>query len=246
MRGSGESLRGEQLRYERKALIQGLSRASVEHHVKLHPAAFRRTFPPRMVNNVYLDTIDFQHYQTNVDGVQHRVKVRVRWYGDLLGRIEDPVLELKIRDGGVGRKEIYPVVPFDLGRGFCGKHVIDRILRPSLPKALREKIARLECKLLNRYARSYYRSRCRHFRVTVDSDQEFYRLRQTRNGLLEHNRDRESVILEIKYEREHDGEADRIAGPFPFPFTRMSKYVYGVERLYGGTDDSLQSPLCAP
>ena len=37
----------------------------------------------------------------NVDGLKNRVKVRIRWYGDLFGVIEKPVLELCKQAGGI-------------------------------------------------------------------------------------------------------------------------------------------------
>lgn len=45
-------------------------------------------------------------YQDNLIGISDRMKVRIRWYGALLGLIEEPVLELKIKRGFLGGNDI--------------------------------------------------------------------------------------------------------------------------------------------
>jgi len=39
------------------------------------------------------------------------------------------------------------------------------------------------------------------------------------------------VIVELKYDRADEREAERVASRFPFRLTRSSKYVRGVERV---------------
>jgi hypothetical protein len=43
-------------------------------------------------------------YWDNVSGLSKRVKVRIRWYGDLYGHIQSPILEFKIRNNTLGSK----------------------------------------------------------------------------------------------------------------------------------------------
>jgi hypothetical protein len=43
------------------------------------------------------------------------------------------------------------------------------------------------------------------------------------------------VIVELKFGLGAEGGASRIASRFPFRLTRCSKYVLGVEALYGGS-----------
>ena len=86
-------------RYERKFLVDQLDVHQVLALVKLHPAMFYQPYPPRYVNNLYLDTEGLDNYQDNVSGVGDRRKVRLRWYGDLFGDVDRPVLEFKIKRG---------------------------------------------------------------------------------------------------------------------------------------------------
>ena len=70
------------MRYERKYRIENVDISLINQIVKMHPAGFRKAYPDRSVNNIYLDTPDFETYRANVAGVSERKKYRVRWYGE--------------------------------------------------------------------------------------------------------------------------------------------------------------------
>ena len=36
--------------------------------------------PPREINNIYFDNLNFTSAQNNIDGISERAKFRVRWY----------------------------------------------------------------------------------------------------------------------------------------------------------------------
>ena len=105
-------------RYERKFLIDGGSRQEIETALRVHPALFSRIFHPRFINNIYFDSFAMAAYSDAVSGHMNRAKLRIRWYGDLFGPVERPVLEIKIKQGMVGRKESYPLKGFALDRDF--------------------------------------------------------------------------------------------------------------------------------
>ena len=91
-------------RYERKFLVEELMLPQVATLIKGHPRMFYAPYPPRYVNNLYLDTPDMVNYFDNVDGAMQRRKVRVRWYGEPFGEINRPMLEVKVKEGLVGTK----------------------------------------------------------------------------------------------------------------------------------------------
>ena len=62
--------------------------------------------------NFYFDSVNFNNYYDNLDGNIFRTKIRIRWYGDLFGYIENPVLELKIKNGLLGNKISYNLIPY--------------------------------------------------------------------------------------------------------------------------------------
>ena len=101
-------------RYERKYFITKITGKDIDSIVKLHPAIFSEIFHERSVNNIYFDTPDLNNYFDNIDGNMYRVKSRIRWYGMTFGVIEKPVLELKIKNGLLGRKESYSLDTFKL------------------------------------------------------------------------------------------------------------------------------------
>lgn len=220
-------------RFERKFLISELDPLEVKSLVLVHPSLFRETYPPRYVNNIYLDTAAGKHYFDNVDGLGDRVKVRVRWYGALFGVVSSPILELKIKKGLLGRKESMPVASFELKSGFNCEDFAKSISGTDLPEDIREAISRLRLALLNRYERRYFVSASGHFRLTLDTAREFYRLGVRHNVFLEKALDEMTTVLELKYSPEHDDVAGDVTTRFPFRMTKSSKYVQGIEQVAG-------------
>ena len=123
-------------RYERKFLVEELMPPQVAALIKQHPRLFYSPYPPRYVNNLYLDTPEMDHYYDNVNGALQRRKVRVRWYGQPFGEIKHPMLEVKVKHGLVGTKHTYPLPPFRMNARFCDRgfqrtqilHIFTRIL----------------------------------------------------------------------------------------------------------------------
>lgn len=219
-------------RYERKFFVSALTGPEIELMVKLHPASFSEIYHERFINNIYLDSVDMRNYFDNVDGLRDRVKVRIRWYGDLFGYIDKPVLELKIKRGLVGRKESYPLVPFSMDENLERNTLVDVFSRSEIPEILRLDLNWLEASLLNRYRRKYFQSADRRYRITIDSDMEFYQIRAYNNAFLHRSVDRDSLVVELKYTTENDQHVEQIANLFPVRVTRSSKYVNGIERVY--------------
>jgi hypothetical protein len=220
-------------RYERKFLVEDLMPFQVAALIKGHPRMFNQPYPPRYVNNLYLDTPDMVNYFQNVNGAMRRRKVRVRWYGQPFGKINRPMLEVKVKHGLVGTKYTYPLPPINLDARFC-----DRVLRQivsisDLPAEVQHGLRGMNVVLFNRYFRHYYATHDGAFRLTLDTRQMFYRV----NGVFGNNfthrqRNARDVVVELKYELEQELQANRVSSFFPFRMTRNSKYVQGIERVY--------------
>jgi len=220
-------------RYERKFLVEEMTLRQIELVVRLHPRMFYAPYPPRYVNNLYLDTADLENYYDNVHGASRRRKVRVRWYGELLGQIGQPLLEFKVKDGLIGRKHTYAMDSLTLDEGFDDHRWRQLATDSNLPPVVRHELHELAPVLLNRYFRRYYASRDGCFRLTIDSELSFYRAHQALGNCFLHRQvDSQSVVVELKYEVDAESQADRVASFFPFRVTRNSKYVQGVERVY--------------
>lgn len=220
-------------RYERKFLVEDLMPFQVKTLVDRHPRFFHAPYPPRYVNNLYLDTYDLTHYFDNVNGATQRRKVRVRWYGEPFGDIDSPMLEVKVKDGLVGTKYSYPLTPFTMDTSFCD-HSLEHILSISdLPTIVLHKLRGLNVVLFNRYYRHYFATHDGAFRLTIDTQQEFYKVNGLFGNTFVHRQSNaRDVIVELKYEIDQEPQANRVSRFFPFRVTRNSKYVQGIERVY--------------
>lgn len=219
------------LRYERKFLVEEMDASQVRALLLRHPAMFRDAYPPRYVNNLYLDTPWLADYVDNVAGVGDRRKVRIRWYHDLFGWIEEPMLEFKVKRGLVGWKETFPFPPFALDAGFSDRDFQKWVRGSDLPRDHVTRLTGLRTTLLNRYRRSYLASCDGRFRVTLDTDLTYYHVHRLRSRFLRREADRRSVVVELKYGVEEEALADRVVERFPFRLSRSSKYILGVERV---------------
>ncbi len=218
-------------RYERKFRVTSVTSHEVLRLVRRHPAIFREPFPPRFVNNIYLDNEDRDAFRDNVVGCQSRVKVRVRWYGEPFGEIERPVLELKIKDGLIGWKKQYSLAPMVVTSGFCQTRMLDTFRTSEIPPPLALALQAISPSLLNRYRRRYFLSADGRYRVTVDTAMQFYPIKRYANLFLANVINHDESVLELKYDRAHADDADRVSTWFPFRLTKNSKYVDGLETL---------------
>lgn len=216
-------------RYERKFVAHKFSRLGTETVIKQNSAFFVPVFQPRMVNNIYFDTPGLDCFFDNLFGNGHRWKVRIRWYGEVFGRVDSPILEFKIKKGLVGTKKSYRLPAFEIGRdGFDGKHLKTLFQSADIPIEVKEKLAGLQAVLLNSYRRSYFATLNKNFRVTIDDQLEYYNLRPTWNGFLAPYREELKTVVELKYDEELDSEAANITNEFPFRLNKNSKFVAGM------------------
>ena len=219
-------------RYERKYLVENTSFAEINRVCLLHPKGFRPLFVPRTINNIYFDTAGLRDYVDNVEGEQHRVKVRIRWYGELLGHKLKPVLEYKVKNGLMGYKNAYRLSPFTLDKSFNKEAFLQVVEASELPYHVRKELSSLHPMLLNQYHRHYYMSFDGKFRITVDSNLSFHKISFQNPVALEKSIKRNALVVEMKYAAEDDEEARNISTLFPFPLTKNSKYIEGIDRLY--------------
>ena len=105
------------------------------------------------------------------------------------------------------------------------------IAEADLPDALSTEARAQVAVLLNRYRRSYFLSADGRFRLTVDSQLEFRPVGRLESPRLARALERDTVVVELKYDADLDLEAERIASAFPFRVTKSSKYAAGIERL---------------
>lgn len=215
-------------RFERKFLISPFSRSQAELIIRLHPAVFSPLYKQRQVNNLYLDTARLSCFHDNIQGNSHRKKYRIRWYGDLFGDVCHPVLEMKMKDGFAGRKLSFPLDTFILDNEFHSGMLKNILCQENLPSWVTNEINDLRPSLLNSYQRKYFLSYDKNFRITVDDHLAYYYVFSWENKFVRKRTISTEVVMELKYNAEHDDWAEQITGRFPFRMTKNSKYINGI------------------
>ena len=84
--------------------------------------------------------------------------------------------------------------------------------------------------LQNFYQRSYYETMDKKFRATIDRE-----LRFQQPGILpviDYDMAYDVSIIEIKYDKIFEDEADEVTDEIPFQRTKYSKYVEGIRRVF--------------
>lgn len=214
----------QQLRYERKYKIEGLTINQIIQILNMNPIGLKPLYEPRQVNNVYFDTEAFSSYKNNVDGIAQRKKYRVRWYGDLQSIVQSPKLEIKIRNNELGDKITYDLTSFNLS------DISDLIkeVNSNCPETGRN----LQAKLFNSYYRCYFISPDGKFRITIDTNLEYSPVLNSNLKKNHFYKDHQSIILELKYDSIYDDQVDEILRFIPFRRSKNSKYVSGIEICY--------------
>lgn len=216
-------------RFERKFVIEREGLSFVETIVKFNSGGFRPAYYTRQINNIYFDTNNLRNYYDNHFGKSKRVKVRIRWYGDTYTQVERPILEFKLKTGATGRKLSFRLKPFKFHSHITEKEIQDLFKTSDLPEWVLDEVLSLNPTLLNTYKRKYYISFNKHYRFTLDHHMAFYNFKSYNAGFAQKVQQHGTVVLELKYDMEHDGVVGSITRDLPFRLNKFSKYVNGIE-----------------
>ena len=212
-------------RYEYKFPSHSLTKYELESLILLNPKGFSEIYYERFVNSLYFDDHNMKSYFENEAGLSERVKIRVRWYGDLFGFIQEPILEFKIKKNDLGSKASYPLKSFHFDQNFSAEKMREVFLASDLPLILKKELQGMEFAVLTRYQRKYFLSFDEKFRFTIDSDICFFQPQNFFSCFA----DRKITVIELKFKQGDQEEAQRISSFFPLRRSKNSKYVLGVE-----------------
>ena len=221
----------DEFRHERKLVPAGYALPEVLALIRQHPSGFRESYPPRWVNNLYLDSHGLEDYHDHVTGLAVRSKSRIRWYGDLRGSIPKPVFERKHKRGTVNGKRTCAVPPMTLNGRLDEPKLRAMLSDLSRENSLWSILDHRHPSLINRYHRQYYLSGDGRIRLTVDSDLAFYEPEHTGSALASRPPEEFTVVIELKYAPTDSDCAADIASWFPCRVVRCSKYVLGIEAI---------------
>lgn len=220
-------------RYEVKMVIEDIHLPLVQSWVRTHSAGFSESYPPRRVNNVYLDTFDMDNYLDNLDGIANRRKVRIRWYGDEF-RNENAILEIKLKQGIRSWKETFTLpLTFDLTKMQPWRRVISDALA-EMPIEVAARVANSRTPiLLNRYRREYYVASDGVVRLTLDFAQEVYdQVKSSFPNLTRRTPIPPRLIIEVKGPVDSWDAMSSIISELPVTVSKNSKYAVGFDAIF--------------
>lgn len=211
------------MRYERKYVINQNEKFRILHLIKNSNLLLKSVFYPRIVNSIYFDTESLELYKQNINGLSKRKKYRVRWYSDK----DFSNLEIKIKTGHLGYKEIYPLGSI-LKNGEISFKKLDR----SISNLEKDKKSKLISKMLKpilfvSYKRSYFLSKIIDCRLTLDEDIKYYKI--TNKHIDIKPRKTLNSIIELKYPSNLDIFELNYFSKFLFRYSKHSKYVRGIQ-----------------
>ena len=221
------------LRYERKFIFQNICLEDLVDTVVLtNNFCFEEVFAKRAVNNIYFDDNNFSFYNQNVAGDGIRKKYRLRWYDDVFSMITSPTLEIKKKFGEVGDKVSFKLNDFETDIKLLNvNQIYSQILLALKETNNSELIAKVNGMfpaLYNTYERRYFLSHCGKFRITLDYNMNFFKP-DYYNSFNSVDNKIDDIILELKYNTEHDIESRNLTQQFNSRLTKNSKYVSGID-----------------
>ena len=180
-------------RYERKYRLNISEYEALIHSMLSEGMTFHH--PPRVINNIYFDSLNFDAYYENVEGESERNKYRLRWYGDRFNTI-NPIFEVKMKKDQVNKKKSLKIPEIGFKSFNDVEKVNDHILNYMEGEETTlffEMINKIPT-LLNGYQRDYFLSKDGETRLTIDRNLFFYNCRNNQEYY-----ENDIMVVEVKY-----------------------------------------------
>ena len=213
----------EEKRFERKWVYYSNNILSLINSLVRSKLFFRYQFPKRKVNSIYFDDNYYSSVIENLDGINKKTKLRLRWYGDK-SRIIDPKFEFKKMIGFIAKKKQIKVEEFnslDFPKVLNLKKIQNIINEKYFCK---KKIYPI---ISTHYEREYLISADNSIRATVDFNLESIHLKNFSQIKLNKNFSN-ITLLEIKYPVNLDSILRKKLNNITLRLSKNSKYVYSV------------------
>ena len=102
----------EEKRFERKWIYKSNNTLNLINSLIRSKLFFRQHFPKRKVNSIYFDDSYYTSVIQNLDGINDKIKLRLRWYGNK-SKIIDPKFEFKKKIGFITKKTLIKADEFN-------------------------------------------------------------------------------------------------------------------------------------
>ncbi len=189
----------------------------------------RKEFQDRTVNNIYYDTYNYDAYSDNLDGISRRTKLRYRWYGESIEPC-DGSLELKKRENAFGFKKNQKIKLLNING--CHRS-LSMALRKSVPDSWLPLLDYYSVPvILNRYRRSYFLSKCKKIRVTIDREHVVFDQRLSNKiNITKKANTVQYIIVEVKFHPDLTEYVSEKIADIPMRISRNSKYINSVNSV---------------
>ena len=207
------------LRFERKWVFKNANYIDILNKAFKSNFLFRFQYPKRFVNSLYFDDYNHTNIRENLNGISNRKKFRIRWYGKNKFILNNPKLEVKIKDNILNYKRIFPLKILEGTNLKISKNI--KFICNEVNSVLKKQL--LTATVTTHYERLYLISTNKKIRTTID-----YNLEGTnfncyfQNPIFKTSKD---LILEFKYNRNYDNFVRNNLQKISARYSKNSKYV---------------------
>ena len=153
---------------------------------------FKKIYPNRIVNSIYLDSYAHKDVWDNINGFGNRKKIRIRWYNNLLDT--KAFLEVKKKIGFITQKQVAELAKF---KNYQNLDLFIKQEKYMKNELIIEKKINLKKILFIQYQRNYFELPNKKLRITIDTNLKIFQDYPFRYI----NTDK--VIVELKYKVEN-------------------------------------------
>jgi|TARA_B100002003_G_scaffold149988_1_gene139007 hypothetical protein len=221
------------LRYEIKFILDSHNISIVENWIK-YAAGCKKKYPNRWVNSIYFEDPMDTSIIDNISGNNNRIKVRLRWYGNVeLKEVLSPKLEYKIKNGRLSKK-ITLAVPklrdktLNSNQSIIRKIIVQRCKKNSLNHYFLKN--HFFSKLMTTYNRKYFEN-SKGLRVTIDSKIDFRRLLLNKSINDSKKLTYSKKIVELKFNPSKKDYVSKLLKELSLTPKKHSKYLIGMAKF---------------
>ena len=153
---------------------------------------FKKIYPNRVVNSIYLDSHAHKDVWDNINGFGNRKKIRIRWYNNLLDT--KAFLEVKKKIGFITQKQVAELAKF---KNYQNLDLFIKQEKYMKNELIIEKKINLKKILFIQYQRNYFELPNKKLRITIDTNLKIFQDYPLRYINID------KTIVELKYKVEN-------------------------------------------
>ena len=211
-------------RYEIKFVLNSIKLSDAMEWLYTNTTA-NLAYENRIVNSIYFDDISNSSVRDNLTGVSQRSKFRLRWYDN--ENKECLAFEVKIKNGRLSRKEIYPInLSKDNLIKLSAEDIASRCIKDlKMNNVIFDDYMMPTLKVS--YEREYYETH-NGIRITIDQNIRFSDIYLNSMLIKETPFNYPLSVMEIKFDPSKKREVSELIKPINISPTRHSKYLVGM------------------